>query len=99
MRPSVICLPLVFAPALAAQYVPRVGGYLQAQETYQSRAGLTASLNRARVAVDGSLPQHLSYRMLVEYEANGMATAASVSLRDAYIRWQSEAFTLTAGQF
>ena len=100
MRFSVICLPLLGVPTLAAQYGPRVGGYLQARETYQSRVGLTASLNRARVSVDGSLPQHFSYRLLVEYEANGTATtAATVSLRDAYIRWQSEAFTVTAGQF
>ena len=100
MRFSIFCLPLFAVPTLAAQYVPRVGGYLQIRETYQSGAGLTASLNRARVSVDGSLPQHFSYRLLVEYEANGTATsAASVSLRDAYIRWQSEALTFTAGQF
>lgn len=92
---------LPFLPALlVAQYTPRVGGYLQARETYQSKVGVTASINRARASLDGGLPQHLSYRVLVEYEANGTATtAASVSLRDAYIRWQSEAFTFTAGQF
>lgn len=91
---------LVLPALLAAQYTPRVGGYLQARETYQSKVGVTGSLNRARVSVDGGLPQHFSYRVLVEYEANGTATtAASVSLRDAYIRWQSEAFTFTAGQF
>jgi hypothetical protein len=94
-----IVLPL-FPALLVAQSTPRVGGYLQARETYQSNVGLTASINRARVSVDGALPQHFSYRVLVEYEANGTATtAASVSLRDAYIRWQSEAFTFTAGQF
>ena len=92
---------LPFLPALlVAQYTPRVGGYLQARETYQSNVGLTASVNRARVSVDGGLPQHFSYRLLVEYEANGTATtAASVSLRDAYVRWQSDALTFTAGQF
>lgn len=98
---AAILLVSVLAPAaISAQATPRVGGYLQARETYQSKVGMTASLNRARVSVDGSLPQHFSYRVLVEYEANGTATtAASVSLRDAYIRWQSEAFTVTAGQF
>lgn len=98
---TAILLVSVLAPAaISAQATPRVGGYLQARETYQSKVGMTASLNRARVSVDGSLPQHFSYRVLVEYEANGTATtAASVSLRDAYIRWQSEAFTVTAGQF
>jgi hypothetical protein len=94
-------IALLFLPALLlAQYTPRVGGYLQARETFQSNLGLTASVNRARVSVDGGLPQHFSYRVLVEYEANGTTTtAASVSLRDAYIRWQSDAFTFTAGQF
>ena len=92
---------LLLLPALlVAQYTPRVGGYLQARETYQNKVGVTGSLNRARLSVDGGLPQHFSYRVLVEYEANGTATtAASVSLRDAYIRWQSEDFTFTAGQF
>ena len=101
MRSVSRAIALLFLPALLfGQYTPRVGGYLQARETYQTNIGLTASVNRARVSVDGGLPQHLSYRVLVEYEANGTATtAASVSLRDAYIRWQSEAFTLTAGQF
>src|SRR5690349_22165305 len=94
-------IALLFVPALlVAQYTPHVGGYLQARETYQSDVGLTASVNRARVSVDGAPPQHLSYRLLVEYEANGTATtAASVSLRDAYIRWQSAAVSVTAGQF
>ena len=101
MRPAPILLVFALAPAaLPAQTTPRIGGYLQARETYQSKVGVTASINRARVSVDGGLPQHFSYRVLVEYEANGSATtAASVSLRDAYIRWQSEAFTVTAGQF
>lgn len=101
MRSVYRAIALLFLPALlVAQYTPHVGGYLQARETYQSDVGLTASVNRARVSVDGALPQHFSYRVLVEYEANGTATtAASVSLRDAYIRWESEAFTFTAGQF
>jgi phosphate-selective porin O/P len=93
---ALLCCPAL----LLGQYTPHVGGYFQARETYQSSVGLTASVNRARVSADGGLPQHFSYRLLVEYEANGTATtAAGVSLRDAYIRWQSEAFTVTAGQF
>ena len=91
---------LLLPTLLVAQYAPRVGGYLQARETYQSNVGVTGSLNRARLSMDGGLPQHFTYRLLVEYEANGTATtAASVSLRDAYIRWQSEDCTVTAGQF
>jgi hypothetical protein len=70
----------------------QVGGYIQAREIYQSPIGLTATLNRARSSVDGSLPGGFSCRILAEYEASGTATtAASVSLRDAYIRWGSSA--------
>jgi hypothetical protein len=95
-----LCCALFRAVPGAAQSVPKVGGYIQARETYQSPIGLTATLNRARSSVDGSLPGGFSYRLLVEYEANGTATtAASVSLRDAYIRWQLDPLSVTAGQF
>ncbi|MEO8294647.1 MAG: porin [Gemmatimonadota bacterium] len=80
--------------------LPKLGGYLQARENYQTRRGLTASLNRARVSVDGTAGGGFSYRILVEYAVPPGGTAASVvSLRDAYIRWIRSAFTVTAGQF
>ena len=85
------CVLLRIAPG-AAQSAPKVGGYIQVRETYQSPIGLTATLNRVRSSLEGSLPGSFSYRILVEYEASGTATtAASVSLRDAYIRWRHEA--------
>ena len=94
---------------LAAQAAPdsaasrptiRVGGYIQARETYRADTKLTATLNRARVSADGGLTGGFSYRVLVEYQAGGTATtAASVSLRDAYIRWTRNAFSVTAGQY
>ncbi|HET9707756.1 MAG TPA: hypothetical protein VFP39_05590 [Gemmatimonadales bacterium] len=74
MRSVSRAIALLFLPALLlAQTTPHVGGYLQSRETYQEHVGLTASVNRARVSVDGGLPQHFSYRVLVEYEANGSA--------------------------
>ena len=86
-------------PAAAGPTV-RVGGYVQARETYRSDTKLTATLNRARVIAEGTIPGGFSFRVMPEYEAGGTATqAASVSLRDAYIRWTRDAFTLTAGQF
>ena len=46
------------------------------------------TLNRARAYVEGNLTAGFTYRIMAEYEAGGNAsTAASVSLRDAYIRW------------
>lgn len=79
---------------------PKVSGYIQFRETYMDEVGLTGSINQARVALDGSLPSRFSYRILSEFAAGGSArTAAGFSLRDAYIRWSSEPWTLTAGQF
>jgi hypothetical protein len=58
----------------AARFTVRVGGYIQARETYRSDTKLTATLNRARLSADGGLPAGFSYRVLVEYEAGGTAT-------------------------
>lgn len=78
----------------------KVGGYVQVRETYRSDTKLTATLNRARVGADGKLATGFSYRVLVEYESGGNATtAAGVALRDAYIRWTRQAFSVTAGQY
>ncbi len=78
----------------------KIGGYVQAREFYQDGPGLTATLNRARLNIDGTIPGGFSFRVQPEYEAGGNATtAASVSLRDAYLRWNRATFTVTAGQF
>jgi len=51
------------------------------------------------VIAEGTLPGGFSFRVMPEYEAGGSATqAASVSLRDAYIRWTRDAFAVTVGQ-
>ena len=96
----VLAIPSV-ALAQSPVPTPRVGGYIQARETYQDGPGLTASLNRARLSVDGTVAGGFSYRVLVEYEvpATTGTAAAGVSLRDAYIRWTRPNLTLTAGQF
>ncbi len=79
---------------------PKISGYVQFRETYIDEVGLTGSINQARVAIDGPLPSKFSCRVLSEFAAGGSArTAAGFSLRDAYIRWSSEPWTLTAGQF
>jgi hypothetical protein len=89
--------PIPPAPGVAP---PRLGGYLQVRETYQSPTNLTATLNRARLSADGSLPSHFSYRFLVEYESVvGPRAPSVVALRDAYIRWNVFPVTTTFGQF
>jgi hypothetical protein len=88
------------AEAQATLAPPKLGGYVQAREAAQERVGLTASLNRARVSIDGPLPARFGYRLLVELEASaGSRAPATVSLREAIIRWAPGALTLTAGQF
>ena len=79
---------------------PRLGGYIQLRETAAEGIGLSAALNRARFSADGSLPSRFSYRLLVETEASaGIRNPATVSLREAIVRWAPGSFALTAGQF
>ena len=87
--------------ATSASYTPKVGGYIQARETYQDGPGLTAILNRARISVEGSMPNHFSYRLMAEYEsaATSPVASAGVALRDASIRWANGNWSATAGQF
>ena len=67
---------------------PKLGGYIQLRETAIERAGISAALNRARFSIDGALPQHFSYRALVELEASaGVKNPGVVSLRVATIKW------------
>jgi hypothetical protein len=79
---------------------PKLGGYFQVREIAQEQVGLTALLNRARFSIDGGLPSRFSYRALVELQASaGARVPATVSLREAIIRWNPAPFALTAGEF
>ena len=85
------------ATAAAAPAVPKLGGYVQARETFQDGPGLTGTINRARVFMTGSVKPAFTYRVAVEFAAPS-GTSATPSLRDAYIRWTHEWFTATGGQ-
>ncbi len=88
------------APASVALAAPRVGGYIQVREVAQERVGITATLNRARLSIDGALPARFSYRLLVELEASAGARSPSTpSLREGYVRWSAAPWAVTAGQF
>jgi Phosphate-selective porin O and P len=90
--------PPLTAPSVVS--LPRVGGYIQLREIAQERVGLTAVLNRARVSVDGALPRRFSYRALLEMQASaGARVPATVSLREAIVRWSPTPFAVTAGEF
>ncbi|HEV8479716.1 MAG TPA: porin [Candidatus Eisenbacteria bacterium] len=70
---------------------------MQARETFQDGPGLTGTINRARVFIQGGVKPAFTYRVAVEFAAPS-GTSASPSLRDAYIRWSHEWFTATGGQ-
>jgi len=87
-------------PTVTAASPIKIGGYLQVRSVGQANVGMTNTLNRARIGVEGPLPQRMSYRILVEYESPvGATTAAIVALRDAYVRWTRAPIVITAGQF
>jgi hypothetical protein len=87
-------------PPVATIAAPRMGGYIQVRETAQKRVGLSALVNRGRFSMDGALPARFSYRFLVELEASaGAANPATVSLREAIIKWSPGPFAITAGQY
>ena len=100
---AALMLLVTLAPRSGAQSLvpsaPRLGGYFQAREVYQDKAGLSASLNRARISADGALPNRFSYRFLAEFEASGTArTPATVSLREAIVQWKLAPCGLSFGQ-
>jgi len=95
--PAATAAPATIAAVAAAP--PRLSGYVQVRSVYQTHAGITNSLNRARLGADGALPQHVSYRVLVEYESAVSGAAATVALRDAYMKWTHGPLAVTAGQF
>jgi hypothetical protein len=78
----------------------RFNGYLQARETWQENVGLTASINRARLAASGSIVDGLTWRIQGEFRTGSVGTGrASVSLQDAFIRYTRPTLALQAGQF
>jgi hypothetical protein len=102
---------LVHAP-IAGQYPPtapsqatapspvKLSGYIQAREVYQSKVGLTSSINRARLSASGGIVEAVTWRIQGEFRTGSQGTGrASVSLQDAYIRYNPGAWAVQAGQF
>jgi len=84
----------------AAVTPPRIGGYIQARTARVTDIGFNAFLNRARVSVDGALPQKFAYRLLAEFQASaGVRAPATVSLREAVARWSPSPWAVTVGEF
>jgi len=107
-----LVLALLVQAPLAGQYPPttppqapaaspvKLSGYIQAREVYQSKVGLTSSLNRARLAASGGIVQAVTWRVQGEFRTGSVGTGrASVSLQDAYIRYNPGTWAVQAGQF
>ena len=78
----------------------KLSGYIQGRETYQDGPGLTATINRARLAAAGSVTGGVNWRIQGEFRTGNLGTGkASVSLQDAYIRWTRHSLGIQLGQF
>jgi phosphate-selective porin len=78
----------------------KLNGYIQGRETYQEGVGLTATINRARLAATGTVRDDISWKIQGEFRTGSVGTGrASVSLQDAYVRWSHQGFGLQLGQF
>lgn len=78
----------------------KLSGYLQAREVYQRDIGITGLINRARLAASGGLAQVVTWRLQAEFRTGSVGPGrASVSLQDAYVRYNPGNWALQAGQF
>ncbi|HTS89216.1 MAG TPA: porin [Gemmatimonadales bacterium] len=104
--PALVLSLMVHQSAAAQEIAPapapvvRLSGYLQARETWQENAGLTGSINRARLAASGVVATDFSWKLQGEFRTGNVGNGkASVSLVDAYIRWSHRQLGLQVGQF
>jgi phosphate-selective porin len=101
-RPLAAQTPAEPPPPRSTPVAPSVklSGYLQGRETWQRDVGLTASINRARLAASGAVAPAVTYRVQGEFRTGSVGTGrASVSLQDAFIRYTRERWALQLGQF
>ena len=50
----------------------KLSGYIQAREVYQSKIGLTSSINRARLAASGSVIEAVTWRIQAEFRTGSV---------------------------
>lgn len=98
--PSPAAVPAPAGRPAAASSGVKLSGYLQARETWQERAGLTGTINRARLTASGGLATAFTWRLQGEFRTGNAGNGkASVALTDAYIRWKHDDLGIQAGQF
>lgn len=102
LPPVLLLLPTLAAQTRSSSPYPAVklSGYIQGRETYQKDIGLTATINRARLAAAGAVAGNVSWRIQGEFRTGNVGTGrASVSLQDAFVRWTRNALAVQVGQF
>lgn len=87
------------APAPPPSSGVKFSGYIQVRETYQDDAGLTGTINRARLNAGGGIATNFTWRISGEFRTGSAGKGASVALADGYIRWKKKDFGIQAGQF
>ena len=89
-----VCAAAFAVHAAHAQSAPpaagvKLSGYIQARMVYQDEVGVTTSINRARLSAGGPIASDFAWRIQGEFRTGNVGTGkASVSLQDAFIRWQ-----------
>jgi hypothetical protein len=92
--------PPTTPPPAPAPSPVKLSGYIQGREVYQNKVGLTSSINRARLSASGGVIQGVTWRIQGEFRTGSVGTGrASVSLQDAYIRYNPGTWAVQAGQF
>ena len=75
-------------------------GYLQARVTYTDGVGASFTINRARLALAGTVGSDFSWKVSAEFRIGNSGYAqASVALQDAFVRWHHDGLGLQMGQF
>jgi phosphate-selective porin len=92
--------PPVTPPHAQAPSPVKLSGYIQAREVYQNEVGLTGSINRARLTASGGVIEGVTWRVQGEFRTGSVGTGrASVSLQDAYLRYNPGSWAVQVGQF
>src|SRR6476469_761360 len=101
--PLVLLVPSLAAQAPSSTSAPpsvKLSGYIQGRETYQDHVGLTATINRARLTAGGAVTGNVTWKVQGEFRTGNVGTGkASVSLQDAFIRWNHNSLGVQIGQF
>lgn len=100
LPPLLLAVPRIFAQNSSPAPSVKLSGYIQGREVYQDNVGLTATLNRARLAAAGTVLGDVSWRIQGEFRTGSVGTGkASVALQDAYVRWAHQGLGIQVGQF